>query len=87
MTQLDNDKVFHVFGIKDCKWCDLALDALYEEDVDYTYYRIDQEPLTDSDEIIGILYKRTGLKTAPQIWHGDKHIGGYEALIQYLRNS
>lgn len=29
--------------------------------------------------------KALGYKTVPQIWHGDRHIGGFDKLEDYLK--
>lgn len=71
-----------IYGHQRCGWCKKAK-ALAEQ------YELKYEWLdTDDQEILNAL--KTALPTArtvPQIWWGDKHIGGYENFAAEVENT
>lgn len=71
-----------IYGHQRCGWCKKAK-ALAEQ------YGLKYEWLdTDNQEILNTL--KTALpnaKTVPQIWWGDKHIGGYENFAAEVENT
>jgi glutaredoxin 3 len=59
-----------------CPYCVQAERLLATKGVkDITKIRVDQDP-TRRDEMIA----RTGRRTVPQIFIGDRHVGGYDDL-------
>jgi len=59
-----------------CPYCVQAERLLASKGVkDITRIRVDQDPAR-RDEMIA----RTGRRTVPQIFIGDKHVGGYDDL-------
>ena len=60
----------------DCKWCDMAERLLYDAGREYIFY--------EAEGPLGGFLQCLGLTTVPQVWHGTKYIGGYEALVRYL---
>lgn len=61
-----------------CPFCVRAKDLLKEKGVEYTEYFIERD-----SEKLAEMKKRTGnARTVPQIFVGDKHIGGYDALVK-----
>ncbi len=72
------DSIFTVtiFTKAFCPFCVLAKDLLKKRGIEY------QEILVrdDDDAAWDRLYKISGMKTMPQIFHKDKLIGGYTEL-------
>ena len=58
-----------------CPYCTMAKRLLTEKGQTWTEINIETEP-GKREEMI----RRTGLKTVPQIFIGDRHIGGYDDL-------
>lgn len=70
--------MFSLITKPDCPWCDRAKELLEEKG--YTYRTFDyNEPF-----IVLLLLKKAGLKTVPQIWLNNDHIGGYEDLVEWF---
>ena len=64
-----------------CPFCRRALALLNEKDVEYNEIKIDQNP-----ELRDPMIARTkGPSTVPQIFIGDKHIGGCDDLMALER--
>ena len=61
---------------KGCKWCDMAEKALIDAKKNFYHFEAQGWAAEFLDNL--------GLTTVPQVWHGTKHIGGYEALVEYL---
>lgn len=70
---------FTVVGRDDCPWCKEATDLLSKTPNEYEYFNI-----TQRDHPLRFFLKSLGLKTVPQVWHGDELIGGYTELKEYL---
>jgi len=70
--------MFEVYGTPQCPWCDRVKDLISKNNLEYNY--------TDVSESIGAqkMFREKQLRTVPQVFLGDKHIGGYEATQQYL---
>ena len=62
-----------------CSYCELAKILLMEQDHDFEVIII-----KDNAQALAVL-KLKNLRTVPQIWDGDLHIGGYEDLKKYLK--
>ena len=75
MTQR-NDKPFFISSKEDCKYCRLAKTAMQQRNIGYI------ESVLNDDGLRTL--KEKGYTTVPQIWHGDVHVGGFEALVKYL---
>lgn len=70
--------MIEVYGKKDCKYCVAAKDFLEKNDLEYYYYDVGVNVY-----FLKMLKERLpGVKTVPQIWIKDKHIGGYEDLLK-----
>jgi glutaredoxin len=62
----------------------MAKDLIYLYNQNYREYNVE----SGSSKWILSLLKKAGYKTVPQIYAPDgKHIGGYEALIEYLKEN
>ena len=59
-----------------CKWCDVAKEIADEFGRPYVFYEAEGEMKTFLLDL--------GLTTVPQVWEGTQHIGGYQALVEYL---
>lgn len=71
--------MIQVYGKPKCSYCDKAKHILGMYGIDYEYINI-MEDETAMDMIVD-----AGLKSVPQIYLDDKHIGGYEDLVKYLK--
>ena len=72
---------FTVFGREGCGFCVQANRVLEAKELSYRYIDIHKEGISKED-----LEKTVGkpVKTVPQIFHGEEHIGGYTELAAYL---
>jgi glutaredoxin 3 len=65
-----------------CPYCSRAKALLTERGVtDLEIIRIDQDPAQRD-----VMIERTGRRTVPQIFIGDKHVGGCDDLIALDRS-
>lgn len=67
-----------IYGGEGCIWCVRAKELLIKHNTPCQYIDVHR----DDKALEFIVHK--GLKTIPQCFDGDKHIGGYEDLKQYL---
>ena len=63
-----------------CPYCDRAKHLLREKGQSWTEIDIEAEPAR-LDEMI----ERSSLTTVPQIWIGDRHVGGFDELAELER--
>lgn len=68
---------FQLITRPDCIWCDRAKALLASIGAEYTEIAL-------SGERARTLMESLGAKTVPQIYEGDRHIGGFTDLIEYL---
>lgn len=67
-----------IYGVEDCIYCEKSVKWCEDNDVSYIYYDV-----TNTTDLIDQLIERIGfVKTVPQIFINDKHIGGYEDLVK-----
>lgn len=64
-----------LYGTKLCPFCMFARRLLSEKGVDYEEISVDKYPEKKAEMI-----KRSGRYTVPQIFIGDKPIGGYDDM-------
>lgn len=64
-----------LYGYDSCPYCKKARALLESKNVSYTYYNVS----TNSDRYTEML-DRSGLKTVPQIFIDNVHIGGNDKL-------
>ncbi len=62
----------------ECPWCIKAKALLDEHNMDY-----DEFDLVTSEAAKNTMIY-LGLRTVPQIWINDQHIGGYNELVEYF---
>ena len=71
-----------IYTTNTCPYCDRAKGLLARKGV--AYEEID---VTGDDEARRKLVERAGgLKTVPQIWVGERHVGGYDRLSELDRS-
>jgi glutaredoxin 3 len=67
-----------IYGVEGCTFCKKAVEWCEEKDIKHTYHDV-----TNATELIDQLIERIGyVKTVPQIFINDKHIGGYDELVK-----
>ena len=59
-----------------CIHCDWAIDLLNRKKIEFTEYNVAQ----DTSKREEMLKKSNGARTIPQIFIGEKHVGGYVEL-------
>jgi len=64
-----------VYSTQNCSYCLRAKELLKGYGVEYTDAMIDQDP-----KLLEEMLTRSGRKTVPQIFIGDRHVGGYDDL-------
>jgi glutaredoxin 3 len=60
-----------------CPYCVAAKTLLQQRGIPYEEIKLS----TDSDDFAQ-LQKKSGMRTVPQIFHGDRLIGGFDALTK-----
>lgn len=70
--------MINIYGKEACSYCVKAVELCNTLDLEFNYTDVskDQSAL---DKI-----RTMGLRTVPQIWIGENHIGGYQELYQHL---
>lgn len=64
-----------------CPYCQAAERLLADKGAtDLTRIRVDLEPSRRAE-----MDKKSGRRTVPQIWIGDRHVGGYDDLFELER--
>ncbi|GHD15449.1 glutaredoxin 3 [Halioglobus japonicus] len=58
-----------------CPYCIRARFLLDSKNVEYTDIGVDANP-----ELRREMMEKSGRRTVPQIWIGDRHVGGYDDL-------
>ncbi len=61
-----------------CPYCDRAKMLLERKGAAYREIRVDREP----DAFQTMLERSRGLRSVPQIFIGDHHVGGFDALSE-----
>ena len=69
---------FKIFTKHNCSWCVKAKQILKENNIMYKEYNIDE------DHTSKMVLKALRLKTVPQIWNDDLHLGGYRQLESWI---
>ncbi|MDZ7783185.1 MAG: glutaredoxin 3 [Halioglobus sp.] len=64
-----------------CPYCIRARHLLERKGVDYTDIAVDKEPALRQE-----MMERSGRRTVPQIWIGERHIGGCDELHHLERD-
>lgn len=70
---------YTVYGRANCVWCEKAKDLLTKENLPFVYVEL------AGPQLKTFFTDRPNLpRTVPQIYHGEKHVGGYDKLLDYL---
>ena len=69
---------FKIFTKDNCSWCTKAKEILRENNITYKEHNIDE------DHTSKMVLKALRLKTVPQIWNDDLHLGGYRQLESWI---
>ena len=77
-----NKLTIKIYTTKTCGYCFLAKKLL--ERNNYTYKEIDVSGMEDIRQ--KMIKLSNGLKTVPQIFFGDLHIGGYDDLYKFSKD-
>lgn len=70
--------MFKIFTKDNCSWCTKAKEILKENNIEYKEHNIDE------DYTSKMVLKALRLKTVPQIWNDDLHLGGYRQLESWI---
>ena len=70
--------MFTIYTKNNCSWCVKAKEILKENNITYKEYNIDE------DHTSKMVLKALRLKTVPQIWNDDLHLGGYRQLESWI---
>lgn len=63
-----------------CPYCHSARSLLHAAGLEYEPVEVTHDVAAYSEMV-----QRSGRRTVPQIFFGDKHIGGYDDLLHYIR--
>ena len=66
-----------------CPYCDLAKKEMDSRGWEYTVYSINEGSLAKNNRA-SLFERLPDVKTVPQIWINDNHIGGYDDLKTWL---
>lgn len=69
-----------IYGRERCDWCRRAVKLAEDYNLDYEYLDIYEQGKRDE-------FLRQGLKTVPQIWWGEQHVGGYMEFTQLIEET
>ncbi len=70
-----------VYSTAFCGWCDRAKALLKRKGIDFKEIRVDE-----SAEARQEMVARSGQRTVPQVFVGEKHVGGFEQLYALERS-
>ena len=70
-----------IYSTNTCPYCVMAKKLLQQKGLSYTEIRVDLDE-TERERMV----TRSGRRTVPQIFFGDKHIGGYDDLCEYFKS-
>ena len=70
--------MYYILTRNDCDYCEKAKQLLVDDRVPYSQTDILDDPIIIKLMIVA------GLKTVPQIWCENEHIGGYNELREHL---
>lgn len=69
--------VVTMYSTRFCPYCIRARFLLDSKHVSYTDIGVDARP-----ELRREMMEKSGRRTVPQIWIGDRHVGGYDDLAR-----
>lgn len=60
-----------------CPYCRMATQLLEKKGIDINKIQVDEKPAERA-----VMVEKTGRNTVPQIFIGDRHVGGYTDMIE-----
>ena len=73
-----------------CKWCTKAAEVLEERKLEYKKINMNEIDVDHYDGFGDALHKDlkvlTGQQTVPVVYIDQKFVGGYDAMMEYLKN-
>jgi len=79
MTEAELGQTFRVYSASYCGYCRAAIGLLKARD-----YPLEVIDVTTDWDLRAELKRLTGQHTVPQIFRGERHVGGYEELVRHL---
>lgn len=77
---------FTIYGKQDCGYCQHSKDLLTRTGHEYSEIRVPDEASRDEIQLrVNESGSDTQVRTVPQIFHGDRYVGGFKELVEYLR--
>ena len=70
--------MFKVYTKNNCNWCVRAKELLKKNNIEFTEINI-EESFEDK-----MVLRALRLRTVPQIWNDDLHLGGYRQLESWI---
>lgn len=71
-----------IWGRDNCSYCTRAVDLCKQYDFKFEYIKVNSPQILEQLE-----QKVPGVKTVPQIFWNDKHIGGYDDFAAEIENT
>ena len=68
-----------IYSTAMCPFCDRAKMLLQKRNIDYTEFKVDQDVKLFEE----MLELSNGRRSVPQIFIDDRHIGGYDDLVEF----
>ena len=75
-------KMITIYGKENCNWCVRAKDLANRYQLKYEYLDVGNPDIMSS-----LKTAYPDVKTVPQIWWGDRHIGGYDSFAAEIENT
>jgi len=66
-----------------CPYCDMAKDLLKRNNITFKEINLTSSPTVMQE----MLDKSNGKKTIPQVFLGNRHIGGYDDLCKFFKKN
>lgn len=76
------EEMITIYGKPSCVWCDRAKRLADTFELSYEY-----KDVSDKSILEELKTKKPDIKTVPQIWWHDNHIGGYEQFAEEIENT
>lgn len=71
-----------IFGGPDCIWCKRAVNLATERELEFEYFDVSEAQHKET-----LRKLKPDVKTIPQIWWGDRYIGGFESFASEIENT
>jgi glutaredoxin 1 len=72
-----------IYAKNNCKWCTLAKDLAESRGLSCDYRNVDD----NFQFLLELSSLKPDVKTLPQIWWNDKHVGGYTDFAAEIENT